>query len=63
MTDGKYKLGSQFAHADKKAIPLVVVLGEDEIASGTARVKRLADGYEVTVDRAALPQAIRDLLA
>ncbi len=63
MTDGKYKLGSQFAHADKKAIPLVVVLGEDEIASGTARVKRLADGHEVTVDRAALPQAIRDLLA
>jgi histidyl-tRNA synthetase len=62
MTDGKHKLGNQFAHADKKGIPLVAVLGDEEIAQGVIKFKRLADGHETIVDHGALPAAVRDLL-
>jgi histidyl-tRNA synthetase len=62
MTDSRYKLGNQFAHADKKGIPLVLTLGEDEIAQGLIRVKRLADGHEVVAPRAAAAATIRQLL-
>jgi histidyl-tRNA synthetase len=62
MTDGKHKLSSQFAHADKKGIPLVAVLGDEEIAQGVVKLKRLADGHEVSVAHEALPTAVRDLL-
>jgi histidyl-tRNA synthetase len=62
MTDSRYKLGNQFSHADRKGIPLVITLGDDEIAQGTVRVKRLADGHEVVALRAAAAATIRQLL-
>lgn len=40
--------------ADKRAVRLVVVLGADEVASDTAKVKDLADGSELSVPRAEL---------
>ncbi|GAB4319815.1 MAG: histidine--tRNA ligase [Phototrophicales bacterium] len=46
------KLGKQFNHADKKGIPLVAVLGPDEIAQGVVKLKRLKDGEEISVPRA-----------
>lgn len=63
MEDGKFKLGKQFTHADKKRIPLVVTLGADEIAQGVVKIKRLADGTEISVNRAEAPAKIRELLA
>lgn len=62
MDDAKYKLGKQFAHADKKQIPLVAVLGADEIAAGVVKLKRLSDGQELTVSRAEVADKVRDLL-
>ena len=42
-------LGKQFQYADKKAIPLVAILGPEEAASGVVKLKHLVDGIEVTV--------------
>jgi histidyl-tRNA synthetase len=42
-------LGKQFNYADKKQIPLVAVLGPDEINQGVVKIKRLSDGEEVAV--------------
>jgi histidyl-tRNA synthetase len=42
------KLGKQLNYADKKGVPIVAVLGSDEIAQGVITFKRLADGESVT---------------
>jgi histidyl-tRNA synthetase len=56
------KLGAQIGYADKKGIPLVALLGEEEIASGTVKLKRLRDGQEVSVARADAAAAAQNLL-
>jgi histidyl-tRNA synthetase len=40
------KLGDQIARADKRGIPYVITVGEQEEASGTYTLKKLADGGE-----------------
>ena len=55
------KLGKQFNYADKKGIPLVAVIGGDEIAKGVVTLKRLKDGQEVTVPRANVVEEARKL--
>ncbi|MFQ3566801.1 MAG: histidine--tRNA ligase [Aggregatilineales bacterium] len=55
-------LGRQFSYADKKGIPLVAVLGPDEIACGEVKLKRLRDGHEVTVALETAASAIAALL-
>ncbi|MBH8556742.1 histidine--tRNA ligase [Hymenobacter negativus] len=40
------KLQKQFKYADAKGIPLVIVLGPEEIAAGVAKVKIMASGVE-----------------
>jgi histidyl-tRNA synthetase len=56
-------LGRQFAYADKKGIPLVAILGPDEIAQNMMRIKRLSDGQEITVERQQAAEKARELLA
>ncbi|NWF70142.1 MAG: histidine--tRNA ligase [Chloroflexi bacterium] len=56
-------VGKQMAYADKKRIPLVAVLGGDEIAAGVVKFKRLSDGVEVSVERGVAAAKIRELLA
>lgn len=56
------KLGKQFNHADKKGIPVVVILGPDEVAAGMVNLKRLRDGQEVTVGRGEAAMKIQALL-
>jgi histidyl-tRNA synthetase len=51
MTDSKLRLGKQFGHADKKGIPVVAVMGPDEIEKEIVTLKRLRDGNEVTVEQ------------
>jgi histidyl-tRNA synthetase len=41
------KLGKQISYADKKGIPVVAILGPDEIARGEVKFKRLSDQHEV----------------
>ncbi|MBN1966730.1 MAG: histidine--tRNA ligase [Anaerolineae bacterium] len=57
------KIGKQLAYADRKGIPLVVLLGSEEIKAGTVSIKRLRDGEERTVPQAEAAATIRDLLA
>jgi histidyl-tRNA synthetase len=56
------KVGRQIGYADKKGIPLVALLGPDEIARGEVKFKRLADQQEFTVPRAEAALAVRRLL-
>ena len=56
------KLGKQFGHADKKGIPIVAILGSDEIASEVVKIKRLSDGQEITAPRNSVADEIRSLL-
>lgn len=56
-------LGKQFDYANKKGIPVVVVLGPEEVASGVVKLKRLGDGTEVVVTQAESAAKIRELLA
>lgn len=45
------KLSKQFKYADRQGIPVVAVLGSDEIAAGTVTVKDLRDGQQTQVVR------------
>jgi histidyl-tRNA synthetase len=55
-------VGKQMSYADKKGIPLVALLGSEEIANGAVKLKRLKDGQEVTVARAGAADAVKSLL-
>jgi histidyl-tRNA synthetase len=55
-------LGKQFNYADKKGIPLVAVLGPDEVANGSVKLKRLKDGTELVIDSGNVPDRIATVL-
>ena len=42
----KAKMGKQMAYADKKGIPYVVLIGEDEMKSGILKVKDMQEGNQ-----------------
>ena len=47
-------LKPQMKYANKIGAQYVVVLGEDEVATGRAKLKRMADGAEIEIELAAL---------
>jgi histidyl-tRNA synthetase len=49
-------------YADKKRIPLVAVLGPEEVAAGVVKLKRLSDGAEVMVSRGEIGTKVREML-
>ncbi len=53
------KLGNQFKHADRLGSPFVIVVGATEMQAGAYKVKKLADGSEITVKRGDLAAAVR----
>lgn len=55
-------VGKQLNYADKKGVPVVAILGPDEIAAGTVKFKRLRDAFEVTVQRGEAAARARTLL-
>lgn len=55
-------IGKQMSYADKKQIPLVALLGADEISRGEVKLKRLRDGAEITVPLAGAAEAVQNLL-
>jgi histidyl-tRNA synthetase len=61
--DAGERLSRQFQHADRRGVPLALVLGPDELAAGTVVVKQLASGRQQTVARAGLIGLIRQLHA
>jgi histidyl-tRNA synthetase len=56
------KLPRQFRYADRIGAPAVVVLGPDEVARGTATVKDLRRGNQVTVARAEVAATVRAIV-
>ncbi len=52
---GEKKLGDQIKTAAKHSIPYVLVLGEDELASGQFTVRNLESGEETKLSRTELP--------
>jgi histidyl-tRNA synthetase len=52
-------LGKQFNYADKKGIPLVAILGPEEIASNMVKLKWLADGREGSLPRSSAAYELR----
>ncbi len=56
---GVEKLGRQFGYADRKGIPLVAVLGLDELERGVVRVKELGTGEQHEVARGELAAFLR----
>ncbi len=56
---GDRKLGDQIKAADKQHIPFVIVVGANELASGTFTVKELATGEERTMSRGDLIEGLK----
>jgi histidyl-tRNA synthetase len=59
--DPNEKLGKQFKHADRKGIPIALVLGPDDLARGEVVVKNLRNGEQRSVARATVAAALRGL--
>lgn len=55
-------LGRQFNYADRKRIPLVAVLGPDEVAAGSVKLRRLRDGVERVAAQTDAAAAIAELM-
>lgn len=58
---GERKLGDQIKVAAKHVVPWLIVVGADEVASGTFGVKNLATGSEEKMDRSQLAQFFLNL--
>jgi len=56
--DPKENLAHQIKYADKKGIPVVVIIGPDEAANGTVTVKDLRSGIQETISRSDLPHRL-----
>jgi histidyl-tRNA synthetase len=54
---------AQFKAADRSGARVAVIIGDDEVAAGTATVKNLATGDQAPVDRADLLTALRKQLS
>jgi histidyl-tRNA synthetase len=57
------KLGKQFKYASTRHIPVVAVVGDDEMAQGRVTIKNLRNSDQQTVARADAATAIRQALA
>ena len=56
------KLKTQVRYADRQGIPIVIVLGPDELDSGEVSVKQLATGDQSNIPMASLVDTIRMIL-
>ena len=56
------KLKNQVRYADRQGIPIVIVLGPDELDSGEVSVKQLATGEQSNIPMASLVDTIRMIL-
>lgn len=56
------KLGDQIISAEKRRIPLILLIGPDEFKSGNFKVRRLSDKVEKSTDKDGLVNSIKELL-
>jgi len=59
FTEGKLK--KRLAYANKKGIPFVIFIGEDEIAKGVYMLKDFAQGTQEILDETALLQKLKSI--
>jgi histidyl-tRNA synthetase len=57
------RIGKQFKYAAARGVPIVAVLGDDELARGEVAIKDLRSGEQDAVPRATLAASLRDRLA
>ena len=57
------KLGKQLRYAQRKGIPVVAIIGENEVAAGLVALKRLSTGEQISVARAEAAEAVRRWLS
>ena len=55
-------LKAQFKYANKTGAPITAVIGDEEAADGTVKLKRMADGEEKTVAAADACEAVEGLI-
>lgn len=53
---------AQFKYADKLGVPFVAVIGDDEIASGTCKLRRMDDGTETEISLDGFAEAFASLV-
>lgn len=56
-------VGEQLRYAGRKGVPVAVIAGESELAAGTAGLKDLESGDQLTYPLADLPNAVASLLS
>ena len=54
-------LKAQFKYANKTGAPITAVIGDEEAANGTVKLKRMADGEEKTVAVADVCEAVKEM--
>ena len=54
------KLRKQFAYADTRKIPFVIIAGSDELKNDQATVKDMITGIQKTIALSELPDAIKN---
>ncbi len=52
------KMKKQMQYANSEGVKFVVMIGEDELANGTATVKNMKDGTQVTVEQSKLAEVL-----
>lgn len=62
-TGSKSKLGSQFDIARRKSIPLVVVIGPDELTNNTVTLKDMRSGNQQTINISDLSAKVKEILS
>lgn len=53
------KMKKQMQYANTEGIPFVAIIGDSELAEGTATVKNMAEGTQSTVNRSELPDFLK----
>ena len=54
-------LKAQFKYANKTGAPLTAVIGDEEAANGTVKIKRMVDGEEKVIKLEDAPQAVSEM--
>jgi histidyl-tRNA synthetase len=54
-------LKAQFKYANKTGAPLTAVIGDEEAANGTVKIKRMADGEEKVIKLEDASQAVSEM--
>jgi len=56
------KLGKQFKYASGQGVPLVAVIGEDELAKGLVAIKDMRSGEQREVERGKVVEVVKELV-